>query len=59
MLLHELSRTLPTLSGLSLQFAKNLSLAIKISGEAKLNMMDVLVGKTDANGFVSDTCISK
>ncbi|VDK85846.1 unnamed protein product [Litomosoides sigmodontis] len=52
MLLYELSKTLPTLSGLSLQFSTNLSLATKINGKLRLNMMDVLVGKTNANGFL-------
>ncbi|CAG9538789.1 unnamed protein product [Cercopithifilaria johnstoni] len=52
MLLFELSQTLPTLSGLSLQLLTNVSLATKIDGKLKLNLAHLLLRKADANGLL-------
>ncbi|VBB31264.1 unnamed protein product, partial [Acanthocheilonema viteae] len=52
MLLFELSQTLPTLSGLSLQFLTNISLATKMNSKLRLNLVDLLQRKIDANGLL-------
>uniref|UniRef100_A0A8R1Y3W3 Vitellogenin domain-containing protein n=1 Tax=Onchocerca volvulus TaxID=6282 RepID=A0A8R1Y3W3_ONCVO len=49
MLPFELSQTLPTLSGLSLQFLVNISVAAKIDGKLRLNLVNLLQRKGDAN----------
>lgn len=58
MLLFELSQTLPTLSGLSLQFLANVSVAAKMDGKLKLNLANLLQRKVDANGHVSDIFVT-
>uniref|UniRef100_A0A915PUL0 Vitellogenin n=1 Tax=Setaria digitata TaxID=48799 RepID=A0A915PUL0_9BILA len=52
MLLFELSQTFPTLSGLSLQFLVNVSVAAKIDSKLRLNLVNLLKRRGDANGHI-------
>ncbi|KAM3718740.1 putative apolipophorin protein [Dirofilaria immitis] len=52
MLPFELSQTLPTLSGLSLQFLVNISVATKIDSKLQLNLVNLLQRKSSANGHL-------
>lgn len=53
MIVFELSQTFPTLSGLPLQFLLNASLAVKMDGKMRLNLVQLLRQKGDADGLVS------
>ncbi|VDN18803.1 unnamed protein product [Gongylonema pulchrum] len=52
MLVFELSRVFPTLSGLPLQFMLNASLAFKMDGKMRLNFVELLRQRGDADAQV-------